>query len=106
MVSNKEKCKIIDYLNEGNKEIVLENSSLYSSYFLTPLNHYLQLARYVDQNPEYAKYLDVYDPLLQVVEQGKTFSLRWNDLRIVNCPEFFIDEWYDMFVMAKPQELT
>lgn len=66
---------------------------------------YLQLARYIDQVPENAPLLDIYEPLLRLLEKGFVFGYREGGLMVYNAKLYPLNGWYDRFVNATPIEI-
>ena len=98
-------CKVIDFCKDEIADIIRNNHNLRSFNFLAPLDYYLQLSNYSDSHPEVAKYLDVYEPLVQVAENGKMFILKLNEFWIVDCPEFYLSGWYEFYSKAESIQL-
>ena len=67
------------------------------------LNFYLQLADYSDYNKKAASYLQIYEPLIQILEQGFIFAFRDGGLMIYNVGYYPLSGWYDRFVEALPE---
>lgn len=65
---------------------------------------YIQLSIYVDKNPKYTEYLNVYEPLIRIFERGGFFVLKPQELDIKNVMYIPLNGWYDRFVSAEPYE--
>lgn len=66
------------------------------------LNFFLQLANYADNNKNAEPYMSIYDPLIQLLEQGYMFGFREAGLMIYNAGYYPLSGWYDRFVEALP----
>lgn len=66
---------------------------------------YLQLANYVDKNPEAEEYLSIYDPMIRMLEEGDSYAFRDGGLMIHNVGLYTLHGWYDRFVDAAPKEI-
>ncbi|WP_310938419.1 hypothetical protein [Clostridium sp. SHJSY1] len=88
---------VSDYCNSEVVEFLGENI-----YKKNIIQYYIQLARYIDKNPDAAKYISVYEPLIKLLEQGGMFVLRIKELEIVNAGYYPLREWYERFVEKEP----
>ncbi|MNW42758.1 hypothetical protein D3C74_199390 [compost metagenome] len=61
-------------------------------------NFYLKLAKYIDDHPEYAEYIYVYEPLLKILERKGAFVFRVNELEIIGVSHFPLGGWYERFL--------
>ncbi len=66
------------------------------------LEFYLQLARYADKNTEAAQYMTVYDPLIQLLENGYNFAYKERGLYIYHLALYPLANWYEYYVQAPP----
>ena len=67
------------------------------------MNFYLQLSNYADSNEDAASYIQIYDPLIQLLEQGLIFAFREGGLMIYNSGYYPLSGWHDRFVEASPK---
>ncbi|WP_432774820.1 hypothetical protein AAFJ72_16660 [Brevibacillus gelatini] len=67
---------------------------------------YIQLSIYVDNKPQYTEYLNVYEPLIRILERGGFFVLRPQELEIQNVKYIPLNGWYDRFVSAEPYNIS
>ncbi len=67
------------------------------------LNFYLQLAYYADYNTEVERYLQIYEPLIQLLERGFLFAFREGGLMIYNVAFYPLNGWYERFLNAQPK---
>ena len=58
---------------------------------------YIQLAKYVELNLEYTKYLSVYEPLIRIFERGGSLVFRMNELEIKNVIYLSMTNWYERY---------
>ncbi|PAD71170.1 hypothetical protein [Paenibacillus campinasensis] len=91
LLGDEEVVVISDYCNKEAIEF-LDDQKYVGKVF----GYYLQLAKYTDKNPDAQIYLDVYDPLIRIIERGGLFILKLLELDIVaNLP---LNGWYERFV--------
>lgn len=67
------------------------------------INFYLQLAKFADNNQNMALYLQVYEPMIKLLEQGVDFGFREGGLMVDNVMFFPLGGWYHRFLDA-PQK--
>ncbi|MBD3922415.1 hypothetical protein H8B09_26925 [Paenibacillus sp. PR3] len=96
LLGDEEEVVISDYCNEKAIEFLDENK-----YVGKVFGYYLQLAKYTDKNPDAQIYLDVYDPLIRIIERGGLFILKHLELDIVNVANFPLNGWYERFVVKE-----
>lgn len=65
---------------------------------------YLQLARYIDQVQETESLLEIYEPLIRLLEKGFVFGYREGGFMIYNAKLYPLNGWYDRFLNATPME--
>ena len=63
---------------------------------------YLQLAKYSDQNPDAYKYMQVYEPLIQLLEEGFLFTYREGGLMIFGGGLYHLHHWYETYLNKNP----
>ncbi|MDM5279686.1 hypothetical protein QUF95_19985 [Paenibacillus silvae] len=63
---------------------------------------YIQLSIFVEKNPEYTVYLNVYEPLIRILEKEGFFVLRPQELEIQNVKYIPLNNWYDTFSTTEP----
>lgn len=66
------------------------------------LEFYLQLARFSDKNPNAVQYISVYDPLIQLLENGYNFTYKERGLYIFDLSLYPLSNWYENYVQAPP----
>ena len=86
-----ERINLSQYLNKDAMEFIGDRM------FKFIFEHYLQLARYSDENPYAAKYLSVYDPLLKLLEKGGEYTISMYELEVPNVSRFILRGWYEDF---------
>lgn len=89
-----------DYIEYCSKEVqdAVKDKALPKAI----LNFFLQLANYADNNKNAEPYMQIYDPLIQLLEKGYIFAFREAGLMIYNVGYFPLSGWYDRFVEALP----
>lgn len=86
----------IDYVENCNVQTrtALKNKS-------TPryiVNFYLQLAHYADENNDISVYLQIYDPMICLLEQGYSYGFREGGLMIYHADLYPLSGWYERFL--------
>ncbi|MGG3283317.1 hypothetical protein [Paenibacillus solani] len=67
---------------------------------------YIQLSIYVDKKPKYTEYLNVYEPLIRILERGGFFVIRPQELEIQNVKYIPLNGWFDKFVSTEPYNIS
>ena len=80
------------YYTEKTKKFL--NITLYQNKII---EYYLKLSQLADNNPKARKYINVYEPLIEIFERGGSFNLRKNDLDIENVIFIPRNNWFDKF---------
>ena len=80
------------YYNDKTKEFLCK--SIYQNKII---EYYLKLSQLADDNPKARKYINVYEPLIEIFEHGGSFNLRKNDLDIKNVIFIPLNNWFDKF---------
>ncbi|AIQ11297.1 hypothetical protein [Paenibacillus durus] len=91
---------ISKYCSSKALELLVKNTSAKRIF-----EFYIQLAKYVDENPEYQKYLSVYEPLIRIFEKGGLFVFRMHELEIKNVAYISMNGWYERFVEMEPIDI-
>lgn len=84
-----------DFIDLISENLFIENT----------IRFYLHLAKYAEKNTAADKYLNVYDPLIKILESGGMFVLKINALDIVNGAHIPLNEWYENFVTLNPIDI-
>ena len=66
---------------------------------------YLQLANYVDKYGAEEEYLQIYDPMIRMLEEGTFYEFRDGGLMVYNVGLYPLHGWYDNFLNASPKEI-
>ena len=61
------------------------------------VEYYLKLARLADDNVLARKYINVYEPLIEIFERGGSFKFRKNDLEIEHVIFIPLNNWFEKF---------
>lgn len=96
-----EEVKIADYCSKEVSDFLTKEV-----YFGKVFEYYIQLARYVDNNQTYSKYLSVYEPLIRIAERGGFFVLKANELDIIDVSYIPLGNWYERFVEKEPIDIS
>lgn len=67
---------------------------------------YLQLARYIDQSQKTASLLEIYEPLIRLLEKGFVFGYREGGFMIYNAKLYPLNGWYNIFLEATSIEIN
>lgn len=97
---NEEEIVISDYCNEEASKFL--SRSIYTGKIF---EYYIQLANYADKDPKYAKYINVYEPLIKIIERGGLFDLRHQSLDIQNVGHMPLSGWFEKFVTKEPLDI-
>ncbi|UIO43731.1 hypothetical protein LOY85_06145 [Brevibacillus brevis] len=96
-----EGIKISDFCSKEASDFLFKEV-----YFGKVFEYYIQLARYVDNNPTYSKHLSVYEPLIRIAERGGFFVLKAHELDIIDVSYIPLDNWYARFVEIEPIDIN
>ncbi|MGG4147290.1 hypothetical protein ABEW34_29660 [Paenibacillus algorifonticola] len=104
---------IAQLLGDNEEEIVISNyCSEEASKFLgrsiytgKVFEYYIQLSKYVDEHQKAIKYLNVYEPLIKIIERGGLFDLRHQSLEIQNVGHMPLSGWFEKFVTKEPIDI-
>lgn len=69
------------------------------------INFYLQLAKFADDNEQASLYLQIYEPMIRLLEQGAEYGFREGGLMIDNVMFFPLGGWYSRFLDAPSKEI-
>lgn len=81
------------YYNTNTKEFL--DKTIYQNKIF---EYYLKLSKLADENPAARQYLNVYEPLIEILERGGLFKLRKNDLEIEHIISIPLNNCYDKFL--------
>lgn len=86
----------VDYVESCNVETrtALKNKCAIRNM----VNFYLQLSNYIDKNYEAEVYLKIYDPMIQLLEEGYDYEFREGGLMIYNVGLYPLSGWYERFL--------
>lgn len=97
-----ESKKFVDtYCNEPAKKAMYCKSGMRAI-----IEYYLQLAEYSITHPETKKYLDVYEPLIRLLEIGGDYILKNTGLEIRYGGMYPLGNWYERFVDADEIDIS
>ena len=81
-----------EYYNDKTKRFL--GRTMYQSKIV---EYYLKLSRLADDNALARKYINVYEPLIEIFERGGSFKLRKNDLEIEHVIFIPFNNWFEKF---------
>ena len=84
---------------------VLEFVSDYQ-YLKKIFEFYIQLSIFVEKKQKYTEYLNVYEPLIRILERGGFFVLRPQELEIQKVEYIPLNNWYDTFSTTEPYNIS
>jgi len=61
----------------------------------------IQLSMFVEKKQEHSAYLNVYEPLIRILERGGFFVLRPQELEIHKIEYISLNGWYDRFLITE-----
>ncbi|MDT0126070.1 hypothetical protein Q9R46_25725 [Paenibacillus sp. RRE4] len=100
LLGDTEEVEVSDYCNSEVVEFLGENI-----YVKNIIQYYLHLAKYAEERPETYRHLNVYEPLIKILERKGLFVLRINALDIVNGSHIPLEDWYENFVNMNSLEI-
>ncbi len=77
------------YYNEKTKKFLSKTIYQYKIF-----EYYLKLSRLADENFEAQQYLNIYEPLIEILERGGSFKLRKNHLEIEGITSIPLNNWF------------
>lgn len=66
-------------------------------YIYTLINYYVSLSKVVDSDKTLRKYLDIYEPIIKMLEEGKDFYLRSGYIEIDGVYCMSIKNWKEVY---------
>ncbi len=67
---------------------------------------YLELAEFADINNKVVKYLEIYEPLIRILERGGYFAFKEGGLSVYNAGFFPLSNWYEKFLGKEPIDIS
>ena len=67
---------------------------------------YLKLSKFLDENPCYTEYLEIYDPLIRILERGGRFQYKDGGIMVQNSGLFPLYGWYEKFLGKEPIDIS
>lgn len=92
LMGNSEDMNFDKYYTDKTKNFLC--GTIYQSKII---EYYLKLSQLAENNPEVRKYINVYEPLIEIFERGGSFKLRQNNLEIENVIFIPLIDWFEMF---------
>ena len=87
--------KYIDYCSmEVQKALIGYSVAAYN------LNCYLQLVDYAEEDKELEQYLQIYEPLIQLIERGFLYSIREGGFMVYGVGFYPLHGWYERCLNA------
>ncbi len=93
LLGYKEKVDIKECCNP-TIEVVLENCHVPKHM----VECHLQIAKLVDMEPEYERYLNIYEPMICLMELGFHFGHREGGLMVYEVGFYPLNDWYNRFL--------
>ena len=93
LLGYKEKVDIKECCNP-TIEVVLENCHIPKHM----IECHLQMAKLVDMEPKYERYLNIYDPMICLMELGFNFGHREGGLMVYEVGFYPLNNWYNRFL--------
>ncbi len=94
LLGDKEIIDIVNYCDTKAQE-ALRDKSLPKTIIM----FYLQLAKYSDQTQNGVElYIHIYDPLIQLLEEGFIYAFKEGGLMIYNAKFYPLTNWYKNFL--------
>lgn len=93
LLGDNEIMNIMEYCNVDTNEALKDKSVMKAI-----LMFYLQLAKYSDQNESAGIFLQIYEPLIQLMEDGFIFAFREGGFQINNAKFYPLNDWYARFL--------
>ena len=91
-MGDKREVSFEEYYNDKTKKFLCQ-----TQYQSKIVEYYLKLSQLADRNPEVEKYIKVYEPLIEIFEQGGSFLLRYEGLEIKDICFIPLYTWFDKF---------
>lgn len=85
-----------DYLEDCKEQVRVSLKNKTTPRYI--INFYLQLAHYSDEKNEVATYLQIYDPMICLLERGYSYGFREGGLMIYHAEFYQLSGWYDIFI--------
>ncbi len=92
LMGDKREVSFDEYYSDKTKKFLCQ-----TQYQSKIVEYYLKLSQLADRNPEVEKYIKVYEPLIEIFEQGGSFLLRYEGLEIKDICFIPLYTWFDKF---------
>ncbi len=92
LMGDKREVSFEEYYKKKKKKFLCQ-----TQYQSKIVEYYLKLSQLADRNPEVEKYIKVYEPLIEIFEQGGSFLLRYEGLEIKDICFIPLYTWFDKF---------
>lgn len=92
LMGDKRDVNFDEYYNDKTKKFLCK-----TKYQSKIVEYYLKLSQLADNNQEAGKYLNIYEPLIKIFEQGGSFKLRKNDLEIEHVIFIPLNNWFEKY---------
>ena len=66
----------------------------------------MKLSKFIDGNSDYTEYLEIYDPLIGVLERGGRFQYKDDGIMVQNSGLFPLYGWYEKFLGKEPIDIS
>ncbi|MCP1225524.1 hypothetical protein [Sebaldella sp. S0638] len=88
------------YLNDTILEKL--DKILLVKYIIT---YYVQLSKLADKNSEVTQYLNIYEPLIRLLEKGTVFLYKERGIMIPNVSLHPLGGWYERYLYVEPIDI-
>ena len=100
LLGDKEIMNIMEYCNVEAQEALEDKSMMKASLTL-----YLQLAKYSDKNKNAGMFLQIYEPLIQLMEEGFVFAFREGGFQVFNTKFYPLYDWYERILTDESDDI-
>ena len=92
-------------LSEFFEEKIVENllTSRMAEY---TIKGYIKLSKFIDENSDYTEYLEIYDPLIRVLERGGGYRYKDGGIMVQNYGLFPLHGWCEKFLEKEPIDIS
>ena len=93
-------------LSEFFEEKTVRNLSKGGVMVKNIIKGYLKLSEFIDEKNFLIKYLEVYDPLIRILERGGNYQYKEGGIMVQNSGLFPLHGWYEKFLEKEPIDIN
>ena len=67
---------------------------------------YLKLSEFIDEKNILIKYLEIYNPLIRILERGGNYQYKEGGIMVQNSGLFPLHGWYEKFLGKEPIDIS